>query len=45
MASLTPMDLLEKYWDANHTDNHEAQALQELARQVIQGIEDETGEE
>jgi exonuclease SbcD len=45
MASLTPMDLLEKYWDANHTDNHEAQALQELARQVIQGIEDEAGEE
>ena len=45
MASLTPLDLLGKYWDVNHTDNHETQALQELARQVIQGSGDEAGEE
>jgi exonuclease SbcD len=38
MASLTPLDLLQKYWDANHTDTEESRALQDLAKQVIQDI-------
>jgi exonuclease SbcD len=45
MASLPPLDLLEKYWDASHTDTAESQALQALARQVMQGIEEESVEE
>ncbi len=35
IASLTPLELLEKYWQANHTDDSEAKILQTLAAQII----------
>ncbi|HVN54503.1 MAG TPA: exonuclease SbcCD subunit D [Anaerolineaceae bacterium] len=37
ISSLTALELLEKYWLASHTDPDEAQALQELAKSIIQG--------
>ncbi len=35
VGSLTHQDLLEKYWQAMHTDAEEAQALAKLAEEVI----------
>lgn len=35
IASLTPLDLLEKYWETLHTPPEEQEALQALARQVL----------
>ena len=39
MSSMTPMGLLGIYWDVNHIESDESQALQALAEQVIQGSE------
>jgi DNA repair protein SbcD/Mre11 len=35
IASLSPLELLEKYWEASHTDVVEAEVLQKLAGQVL----------
>jgi exonuclease SbcD len=35
IASLTPLELLEKFWEASHTEAAEAEVLQKLAAQVI----------
>lgn len=35
IASLSPLDLLQKYWETLHTGVEEQTALQELARQVL----------
>jgi len=35
IASLSPLELLEKYWQASHMDEHEAEVLQKLASQVL----------
>jgi exonuclease SbcD len=35
IASLTPLELLDVYWKANHTDASEADMLQKLAGQVL----------
>jgi DNA repair protein SbcD/Mre11 len=35
IATLTPLELLEVYWQARHTETAEAQALQTLAAQVL----------
>jgi exonuclease SbcD len=35
IASLSPLELLEKYWQAIHTDDGEAELLQKLAQQVF----------
>ena len=35
IASLTPLELLEKYWQASHTEDSEIESLQQLARQVL----------
>lgn len=40
IASLTPLELLDVFWQAAHTDPAEAEALQKLATQVL----DEHGE-
>jgi len=37
ISSLTPLELLEKYWLSNHTDALEIKTLQDLARQVVNG--------
>jgi exonuclease SbcD len=37
ISSLSALDLLEKYWLASHTDSQDVQALQKLARGIIQG--------
>jgi exonuclease SbcD len=34
-GSMTPLELLDLYWKANHTDPAEAEALQALAREVV----------
>jgi DNA repair protein SbcD/Mre11 len=36
VGSLTPLELLERYWGANHTSPEDAQALNELAARIIQ---------
>lgn len=35
VGSLTPLELLDLYWKASHTDPDETEALNELARQVL----------
>ena len=35
IASLSPLELLEKYWQASHTDDSDIETLQQLARQVL----------
>ena len=37
VGSLPPLDLLEKYWSAIHTDPYESQELLKLAEDLIQG--------
>ena len=35
IASLSPLALLEKYWQASHTEENDIEVLQQLARQVL----------
>jgi exonuclease SbcD len=37
IASLTPLELLKTYWEAEHTNDVEIEALQKLAAQVLDG--------
>lgn len=37
MGSLTPLELLDYYWKANHTEAEDIQELQDLAGEIIQG--------
>jgi exonuclease SbcD len=41
ISSLTPLDLLEKYWLSLNQDGEEAQELQKLAREVIASVSGE----
>jgi exonuclease SbcD len=41
IGSLTPLELLEKYWDASHTDPTESQVLMKLAEKIIGSSEGE----
>ncbi len=43
VSSLSPLDLLDRYWRAAHTDPAELEALQKLARQVLSGDSDSPG--
>jgi exonuclease SbcD len=38
IASLTPIDLLDKYWGSLHVEDGETQALQAMAKQVIDSV-------
>jgi exonuclease SbcD len=38
IASLSPLELLEKYWQASHTDNADINSLQQLAGQILGGV-------
>lgn len=38
ISSLTPLDLLDRYWDTLHVDGEETAALQEMARRVIDSV-------
>lgn len=40
VGSLTPLQLLEKYWDANHLPHKESEALASLASDVIRAVQD-----
>lgn len=40
VGSLTPLQLLEKYWDANHLPPEESEALASLASDVIHDVQD-----
>jgi len=40
LGSLTPLELLELYWRASHTDSTELEGLQELATQVIHSAQE-----
>jgi exonuclease SbcD len=37
IASLSPLELLGKYWQASHVNDNEAEVLQKLAQQVLSG--------
>ena len=37
IASLSPLELLDKYWQASHVNDAEAEVLQKLAEQVLSG--------
>jgi exonuclease SbcD len=39
-GSMTPMELLDTYWDANHLDPDDAAQLNSLAAEIIQGREE-----
>jgi exonuclease SbcD len=39
IGSLTPLELLEKYWSAIHTDSGESEELAKLAAELIGGQE------
>jgi exonuclease SbcD len=43
ITSLSPLELLEKYWQAIHTDAVEAEVLQQLAAQVLNDETAQTG--
>jgi DNA repair protein SbcD/Mre11 len=43
VGSLTPQELLEKYWNTIHTDPLESQELMSLADELIQGAEPGVG--
>jgi exonuclease SbcD len=45
LGSLTALELLDLYWKASHTDPDETEALNELARQVLDDfqVDRETG--
>lgn len=40
VSSLSPLDLLDQYWRASHTDEHEQDALKNLAQEIIAGEDD-----
>lgn len=35
-SSLSPMELLDQYWHANHTEEAEADSLQKMAKEIIE---------
>ena len=37
VSSLSPLDLLEQYWRASHTEEGEIETLQKLAREIVAG--------
>ena len=39
VGSLTPLELIEKYWGASHTETDDRDALTRLAAQIIHDIE------
>ena len=39
VGSLTPLELLDKYWGASHTDHTDREALNQLASQIIHSFE------
>jgi exonuclease SbcD len=41
LGSLAPLELLDKYWEATHTDPEEADALRALAQEILQGPPDD----
>ena len=41
VGSLTPLELLEKYWSASHVDGDEQKALSSLAQEVIDSLQAE----
>jgi exonuclease SbcD len=43
ITSLSPLELLEKYWEANHTDPTVAEVLQKLAGQVLNDENSQAG--
>jgi exonuclease SbcD len=45
IGSLTPLELLDKYWSASHTDPAESEALMKLAEEVIKSLDGEQGQE
>ncbi len=42
VSSLSPLELLEQYWLAVHTEKEEVETLQKLAREIIANEENET---
>jgi exonuclease SbcD len=42
-SSLSPLDLLDQYWRAAHTDPAEMAALQKLAREIVSDEDNESG--
>jgi exonuclease SbcD len=44
IGSLTPLDLLEKYWEAAHTDPDALNELSQLATQVIRDVNGDVGD-
>jgi DNA repair protein SbcD/Mre11 len=44
VGSLTPLELLDMYWAANHTEEEERRELASLAGDVIHGVQDGPGE-
>jgi exonuclease SbcD len=40
VGSLSPLELLDLYWKASHTDPHQVEQLQALATQILQGEEE-----
>jgi hypothetical protein len=45
LSSLSALELLEKYWLANHVEADEIQALSELAARVIEKPEEEVADD
>ncbi len=41
LGSLTPLELLERYWQTTHTPPEDIEALQKLAEEVLQGSQTE----
>ncbi len=39
LGSLSPIELIQKYWKTSHTDAEEVSALNSLAEAVIQSVE------
>jgi exonuclease SbcD len=39
LGSLTPLELLEKFWDASHVSSDESEALLKLAGELIQDVD------
>jgi exonuclease SbcD len=40
VSSLSPLELLEQYWQASHADPDETKALQKLAEEIVSGEEE-----
>ena len=45
ISSLTPLELLERYWLSKHTQSTDMEALQELAREIIEEVHGELPDE